>query len=256
MPEQPAEERGAISAKSPAATRLEEALREAERCLHVPGPALRARLSGQHRHSRLHPEDHREELPRRLRRHHRHQSAAAGLRPGLSAGERSAKASARSATSLEPVAIGRLERFVGDMAIAEGWANVPYIEPNGLRIGIVGSGPGRHGLRRRHGQGRLRCHRLRGVPRGRRRAEIRHSRIPPAQRRGRRRDRQADQARHQIRVQHAGRTPVHHRADDHRNGLSTPCSSASAPAIRASWAFLANRSTACCRPTNCSPAAI
>lgn len=43
--------------------------------------------------------------------------------------------------SLEPVAIGRLERFVGDMAIREGWANIPYIEPNGYRVGIVGAGP-------------------------------------------------------------------------------------------------------------------
>jgi glutamate synthase (NADPH/NADH) small chain len=43
--------------------------------------------------------------------------------------------------SLEPVAIGRLERFVGDMAIAEGWANVPYIERNPFKVGIVGSGP-------------------------------------------------------------------------------------------------------------------
>jgi glutamate synthase (NADPH) small chain len=43
--------------------------------------------------------------------------------------------------SLEPVAIGRLERWVGDQAIAEDWTNLPYIEPNGLRIGIVGSGP-------------------------------------------------------------------------------------------------------------------
>lgn len=43
--------------------------------------------------------------------------------------------------SLEPVAIGRLERFVGDMAIAEGWANVPYIERNVFKVGIVGSGP-------------------------------------------------------------------------------------------------------------------
>jgi glutamate synthase (NADPH/NADH) small chain len=43
--------------------------------------------------------------------------------------------------SLEPVAIGRLERFIGDMAIAEGWSNIPYIEANGLRVGIVGSGP-------------------------------------------------------------------------------------------------------------------
>ncbi len=43
--------------------------------------------------------------------------------------------------TLEPVAIGRLERWIGDMAIAEGWANVPYIEANGFKVGIVGSGP-------------------------------------------------------------------------------------------------------------------
>jgi glutamate synthase (NADPH/NADH) small chain len=43
--------------------------------------------------------------------------------------------------TLEPVAIGRLERFVGDMARDEGWRNVPYIEPRGFRVGIVGSGP-------------------------------------------------------------------------------------------------------------------
>jgi glutamate synthase (NADPH/NADH) small chain len=43
--------------------------------------------------------------------------------------------------SLEPVAIGRLERWVGDMAIKEGWSNIPYIEKNDFRIGIVGSGP-------------------------------------------------------------------------------------------------------------------
>ncbi|MEE4216440.1 MAG: NADPH-dependent glutamate synthase [Xanthomonadales bacterium] len=42
---------------------------------------------------------------------------------------------------LEPVAIGRLERFLGDMAIDQGWTSDPDIEPNGLRIGIVGSGP-------------------------------------------------------------------------------------------------------------------
>jgi glutamate synthase (NADPH) small chain len=43
--------------------------------------------------------------------------------------------------TLEPVAIGRLERFVGDMAIAEGWSNVPAIEHCEFRVGIVGSGP-------------------------------------------------------------------------------------------------------------------
>jgi glutamate synthase (NADPH/NADH) small chain len=43
--------------------------------------------------------------------------------------------------SLEPVAIGRLERWVGDLAIKEHWSNVPYIERNDFKIGIVGSGP-------------------------------------------------------------------------------------------------------------------
>ncbi len=43
--------------------------------------------------------------------------------------------------TLEPVAIGRLERFVGDLAIEKGWANIPYVEPSGFKVGIVGSGP-------------------------------------------------------------------------------------------------------------------
>jgi glutamate synthase (NADPH/NADH) small chain len=42
---------------------------------------------------------------------------------------------------LEPVAIGRLERYLGDRAIREGWTAEPDIEPNGKRVGIVGSGP-------------------------------------------------------------------------------------------------------------------
>jgi glutamate synthase (NADPH/NADH) small chain len=44
-------------------------------------------------------------------------------------------------STLEPVAIGRLERFVGDMAIAERWSSIPDIEPNEFSVGIVGSGP-------------------------------------------------------------------------------------------------------------------
>ena len=43
--------------------------------------------------------------------------------------------------SLEPVAIGRLERWVGDRAIAEGWSSRPFIEPTRFKVGIVGSGP-------------------------------------------------------------------------------------------------------------------
>ncbi len=42
---------------------------------------------------------------------------------------------------LEPVAVGRLERWIGDMAIQKGWTNTPYIEKNRFKIGIVGSGP-------------------------------------------------------------------------------------------------------------------
>ncbi len=42
---------------------------------------------------------------------------------------------------LEPVAIGRLERWVGDRAIAEGWSKTPYIARGPFRVGIVGSGP-------------------------------------------------------------------------------------------------------------------
>jgi glutamate synthase (NADPH/NADH) small chain len=43
--------------------------------------------------------------------------------------------------TLEPVAIGRLERWVGDLAIREGWTNIPDIEPVAFRIGVIGSGP-------------------------------------------------------------------------------------------------------------------
>ncbi len=43
--------------------------------------------------------------------------------------------------TLSPVAIGRLERFVGDTAIVESWSRAPFVEPAGLKVGIVGSGP-------------------------------------------------------------------------------------------------------------------
>ncbi len=43
--------------------------------------------------------------------------------------------------ALEPVAIGRLERWLGDLAIREGWCSNPYKEPSEFKIGIIGSGP-------------------------------------------------------------------------------------------------------------------
>jgi len=42
---------------------------------------------------------------------------------------------------LAPVAVGRLERWVGDMAVNGGWTAETRIEPNGKKVGIVGSGP-------------------------------------------------------------------------------------------------------------------
>ncbi len=43
---------------------------------------------------------------------------------------------------LEPVAIGRLERFVADYAMAHDMEEVPEIASNGHKVAIVGAGPG------------------------------------------------------------------------------------------------------------------
>ena len=85
--------------------------------------------------------------------------------------------------SLEPVAIGRLERFVGDLRHRRGLGQHPLYRAERLSCRHRRLRSRRHGLRRRHGQGRLRRHRLRGLPPGRRRAAIRHPRIPSAQQR-------------------------------------------------------------------------
>ena len=121
--------------------------------------------------------------------------------------------------SLEPVAIGRLERFVGDRAIAEGWTNVPYIERNDFRVGIVGSGPA--GMACAADMAKAGCdvtvyeafHQAGGVlkygipdfrlPNDVVDAEIRNLGQP-----GR-----------QVRMQHAGRSSLHDRADDRRTGI-------------------------------------
>ncbi len=42
---------------------------------------------------------------------------------------------------LEPVAIGRLERFVADFAVGRGWDTVPDARPTSKRAAIIGSGP-------------------------------------------------------------------------------------------------------------------
>ena len=70
--------------------------------------------------------------------------------------------------TLEPVAIGRLERFVGDQAIKGKWGNVPYAEPSGYKIGIVGSGPA--GMACAADMAKAGWTSVRSLPRARRRA--------------------------------------------------------------------------------------
>jgi len=42
---------------------------------------------------------------------------------------------------LEPVAIGRLERFVADFAVGRGWDEAPQFKKTGKKAAIIGSGP-------------------------------------------------------------------------------------------------------------------
>jgi len=123
--------------------RLEEALREAERCLQcadepcvrgcpvgIDIPGFIKKIGDKHYHGAYDIITDTNLLPsicgRVCPQEHQCEGVCTVGEPG---------------TGLEPVAIGRLERFVGDMAIAEGWENVPYIEPSGYRVGIVGAGP-------------------------------------------------------------------------------------------------------------------
>jgi len=120
--------------------------------------------------------------------------------------------------SLEPVAIGRLERWVGDLAIKEGWSNIPYIEPKGFRIGIVGSGPA--GMACAADMAKAGCEVIVYEPSTSLAASSSTaSRTSACQLDRGRGNPQARAARRALRVQHAGRSAVHHRADGRRDGF-------------------------------------
>jgi len=125
----------------------------------------------------------------------------------------------RSGDTLEPVAIGRLERFVGDLAIKDGWSNIPYIERN--RSGSASSGQGPAGMACAADMAKAGCdvtvyeafHEAGGVLK----YGIPDFRLPNTvvdAEIGK-----LEQPRREIRVQHAGRTPLHHRADGRRDGF-------------------------------------
>ena len=119
---------------------LEEALRESERCLLCPDPAcveacpVNIDIPGFI--ERIGAKDFRGAYE---------VITATNLLPAICGRvcpqETQCEAPCPVGETLEPVAIGRLERFIGDLAIKERWASVPYIEPSGFRVGIVGSGP-------------------------------------------------------------------------------------------------------------------
>jgi glutamate synthase (NADPH/NADH) small chain len=140
MREQDAKARGKNFTEVACGYSLEDALREAQRCLYCPDPAcvegcpVSIDIPGFIR--RIEDKDFRGAydvitgtnlLPAICGRVCPQENQCEGVCP--------------VGKTLEPVAIGRLERYVGDRAIAEGWSSAPFVEPNGFRIGIVGSGP-------------------------------------------------------------------------------------------------------------------
>jgi glutamate synthase (NADPH/NADH) small chain len=140
MPEQAPAERAKNFTEVACGYRLEDAQREAERCLMCPDePCIRgcpvsidipefiARIAGKDYRGAYDTITDTNLLPAICGRVCPQESQCEGV---CTVGD-----------TLAPVAIGRLERWVGDMAISEGWANIPEIEPNGFKVGIVGSGP-------------------------------------------------------------------------------------------------------------------
>ena len=120
--------------------RVEDALREAERCLLCPDPKCIAGCPVS-----IDIPSFIERITEKIYRAAYDVITASNLLPAICGRvcpqENQCEGVCTVGETLEPVAIGRLERFVGDLAISEGWTNVPYIVPNRFRIGIVGSGP-------------------------------------------------------------------------------------------------------------------
>ena len=110
----------ATSRRSTSATRIADALREAERCIQCAKPTCIAGCPVSIDIPRFIRHLLVRDLDGALGGHQRVEPVPVGLRPRLPAGDRSARRSASSAKSRssKPVAIGRLERFVGDNARA------------------------------------------------------------------------------------------------------------------------------------------
>ena len=140
MPEQEPRERARNFAEVACGYDLEDALREAERCLQcadepcvrgcpvgIDIPGFIQRIGDKHFRGAYDTITHTNLLP-----------AVCGR---VCPQERQCEGVCTVGESLEPVAIGRLERFVGDMAIAEGSSGGAAPPASGFRVAVVGAGP-------------------------------------------------------------------------------------------------------------------
>ena len=160
-----------------------------------------------------------QELPRRLRHHHRHQPAALGLRARLPAGEpvRGRVHGGRDAGAGGHRPARALRRRHGDRRRLGQRA---LHRANRFKVGIVGSGPA--GMACAADMAKAGCevvvYEAFHEPGGVLKYGIPDFRLPNSVV-----DVEIDkleQAGHQLRVQHPGRAPVHGRADAGRDGLS------------------------------------
>jgi glutamate synthase (NADPH/NADH) small chain len=140
MPEQPAEQRVKNFDEVALGFRLESALIEADRCLIckkpkcIPGcpveidiPGFIAALARKDLQESYHILKEANALP-----------AVCGR---VCPQEVQCEATCVVGNKLEPVAIGRLERFVADFAAGRGWDKTLEVKPVGRKAAIVGSGP-------------------------------------------------------------------------------------------------------------------
>ena len=154
---------------------------EAERCLQCKKPtASRAARSGQH--PALHPTSWREGDLQAAADSLLDDNALPCVTGRVCPQETQCEGVCIRGKKGESVAIGRLERFVAD------WAQ-PHATSSPARLAASNRPasrhrrlrPGRPDRRRRAGQARPRRDHLRGLPQARRRADLRHPRVPPAQ---------------------------------------------------------------------------
>ena len=140
MPVRAADERVADFQEVACGFSLEDALHECARCLECPNPACVAgcpvgidipgfihKMEEKNYRGAYDILSHANLLPAICGRVCPQESQCEGVCP---VGEK-----------FEPVAIGRIERWLGDEAIKNNWNVPPFIESSRFKVGIVGSGP-------------------------------------------------------------------------------------------------------------------